>query len=421
MGLFRSDAVFRQRVLRLLGTEFAWGVGTFFALPSTTVPAFLTARGCSPAVVGILGVAMVALPLVFQFLSRNVLDRFRDRKRGIILMHVPIILPYFLLAAADVLLGHRPGPIAVSCIALLGISQLAMGVVVPVWLDMVSRLIPLEWRGRYFGISSGAFALGGIAGSAALYYVSALAGARVYSLAFLVAGLCFVVSVAIFSTTRVPADVFDRQGTGSLFERIRAAVQTCGWASDFGRLVVSYGGVLLAAAVTPFVVVYAMDGVRGLGYPETVFAGLTVLQAMGGAVSAVVLGWIIDRHGPRWPWVCATLTIPLVVLLLPFGRNWPVLAVCALLAGVLSTHWSISAPALLELSPEGDKSGYVAMANMAAFVPATVGPLLYGGLAQRAGFEWAFAVAGVSGLAAAVPALTLRRKTVAAGKGMRGS
>ena len=415
MGLFRSDAAFRRRLFRLLLTEFVWGVGTFFVLPTTTVPAFLTARGASPLIVGVMATAMGALPLLFQFFGRGVLDRFRDRRLGVIRMHIPIIFPYVGLAVADLLLGAHPRATIVLCVVLLGISQVALGVVTPVWIDMISRIIPLEWRGRYFGFSSGAFALGGIAGSSALYYLERIAGGYVFAAAFAIAALFFGLSIAMFSTVPVSADVFRHPAELPLRARVRAAARSCHWRTDFGRLIGSYAGVLLAAALVPFIVVYATDGTRGLGYPANVFARLTVLQAVGGAVSAITLGWLVDHHGPRWPWVCATLVIPAVVVLLPHGGYWPVLALCALLAGAMSTHWSISAPALLEFSPEGDKSAYVAMANIIAFVPASLGPLIYGGLIQRAGFEWAFMVAGVAGLAAAVPAMTLKRRVARAG------
>ena len=414
MGLFRSDAAFRRRLLRLLLTEFVWGVGTFFVLPTTTVPAFLTARGAPPLVVGLMAMAMGALPLLFQFFGRGVLDRFRDRRLGVIVMHIPVILPYAGLAAADVLLAGHPHVTIGLCIILLGGSQIALGVVVPVWLDMIGRIIPLEWRGRYFGFSSGAFALGGIAGSSALYYLERMAGTYVFPAAFAIASVFFALSIAVFATVPVAANVFEHPAELPLRGRVMAAAQACRWRLDFGRLIASYAGVLLSAAVVPFIVVYATDAAGGLGYPSSVFAKLTVLQAVGGAVSAITLGWIVDHHGPRWPWVCATLVIPVVVVLLPYGGCWPVLAACTLLAGVLSTHWSISAPALLEFSPDGDKSAYVAMANIVAFVPASLGPLIYGGLIQRMGFDSAFALAGVAGLAAAVPAMTLKRRS---GKG----
>ncbi len=411
MGFFRSDAAFRRRLVRLLLTEFVWGVGTFFVLPTTTVPAFLTARGATPVVVGLMAVTMGAVPLLFQFFGRGVLDRFRDRRLGVIAMHVPVILPYAAIAAADVLLAGHPRVMVGLCIALLGISQVAVGLVVPVWLDMISRIIPLEWRGRYFGFSSGAFALGGIAGSSALYYLERLAGVHVFTAAFAIAACFFATSISVFATVTVDADVFLHPAEFPLRVRVTAAARACGWRTDFGRLIASYSGVLLSAALVPFIVVYAMDGARGLGYPASVFARLTVLQAVGGAASAITLGWLVDHHGPRWPWVGATLVIPVVVVLLPYGGWWPILAACTLLTGVLGTHWSISAPALLEFSPDGDKSAYVAMAGIVAFVPASLGPLVYGGLIQHSGYEWAFAVAGVAGLAAAVPAMTLKRRS----------
>lgn len=410
MGTFRSDAAFRRRVLRLLATEFAWGLGTFFALPTTTVPAFLTSRGASPVMVGLMATAMGALPLLLQFFGRDVLDTFGNRRRGVILMHVPIIAPYAVVALIDVVLGGHPAWVIGLTIAVLGVSQVALGVVTPVWLDMISRIIPLEWRGRYFGFSTGAFALGGIAGSAVLFMLERRLGTHVFPVAFGIAAVLFTVSIGLFSTVPFSDAVFEHPREASPLVRITRAVRTCGWRTDFGRLVASYAGVVLAAAVLPFLVVYAMDVRHGLGYPAGVFTRLTVLQALGGAAGAVTLGWMVDHHGPRWPWVAATLVVPVVVLLLPYGGAWPVLAGCTLLAGVLSTHWSVSAPALLELSPDGDKSAYVAVANLVAFVPASVGPMIYGGLIQDVGFAAAFGVAGAAGLAATLPALLIRRR-----------
>ena len=412
MGLFRSDPAFRRLILRLLLTEFVWGVGTFFVYPATTVPAFLTARGAPPILVGLMAMTMGGLPLLCQFFGRGTLDRFKDRRRGMILMHVPVILPYAMMAAADVMLAGHPRATVWLCIGLLGLSQTVMGLIIPVWLDMLSRLIPLEWRGRYFGFSAGAYALGGIAGGSALLWLSRVAGPHVFSLAFAAAAVCLTASIVIYATVPVAPEVFQHPPEPLVLPRIRAAARACGWRTDFGRLIATYAGVSMAATVVPFIVVFAMDGTRGLGYPPGVFARMTVLQAVGGAVGAMVLGWIVDHHGPRWPWICVTLVIPVMAVALPYGRCWPVLAACALLSGILGTYWSVSAPALLEFSPEGDKSGYVAMANIVAFVPAALGPILYGGLIQRAGFTWAFAVAGAAGLAALLPSLTLRRKKV---------
>ena len=410
MVMFQSDPVFRNRLWRLLLTEFSWGAGTFFVPPATTVPAFLMARGASPVTVGLMAMSMGALPLLFQFFGRSVLDRFRDRRLGVIAMHIPIILPYPLLAAVDLLLPAHKGLVVALCIGLLGTSQIALGIVIPVWLDMISRLIPLEWRGRYFGFSAGAFAAGGIAGSSALYGLERIAGAYVFPAAFLIATLCFVISISVFSTVTVPASVFDHPPQAPLLRRVRMVARACGRGTDFGRLIASYSCVLAAAGVGSFIVMYAMDGTRGLGYSSSVFTRLTVFQAIGGAVGAVLLGWMVDHHGPRWPWIITTLLIPVAAILLPFGGWWPVLALCALLTGVLSTHWSVSAPALLEYSPEGDKSAYVAVANILAFVPAAIGPVMYGGLIQRVGFASAFCVAGIAGLAATMLAFTLRKR-----------
>jgi MFS family permease len=408
------DPVLRKRVVLMLSCEFLWGIGTFFVLPSTTLPVFLTAHGASPLVIGTMATAMGALPLLCQLLGRQIIERFPHRKTGLILMHGPIIAPYFVVAALEWLLKGHPALMVVLAILLLAVSQVAMGMVIPLWLDMVSRVVPSTFRGRYFGFSMGAYALGGILGGTALAALERSLGRDVFVAAFVCAGTFFAAAMAAFAAAPVPESAFYHESVPPLGVRLKRSLGACRLDSDFGKLVWSYAAVSFAAGIIPFLVVYAIDARNGLGYPPGVFGRITFLQALGGGVGSVFLGWMVDHHGPRWPWVAATLVVPTVTVLVVHGAIWPVLAACSLLAGVLLAHWSVSAPALLEFSPEGDKSSYVAIANLIGFVPATVGPLLFGGLIQGWGYSAAFAAAGLIGLLALFPALGLRRRSVSA-------
>ena len=403
-----ADPHVRRRIVMLLTTEFTWGLGFFFVLPATTIATFLNARGAAPVVIGVMATAMGALPLLLQLFGRQVMQRLGHGQRSLALLHIPVIAPYFLVALADAALGGHPRALVAVTIALLAVSQVCLGLIVPVWLDLLARVIPLAYRGRYFGLASAAFAIGGILGGVALTVLEQRLGGAVYRAAFLLAGVLFTISITVLACAPLPEAAFIHDPEPPLWVRSRRAFGACRPATDFGKLVWSYAAMILASSLMPFLVVYATDARLGLGYPEGVFSRITLLQAIGGAVGSVCLGWMVDHHGPRWPWVAATLFMPAVAVLYPYAGHWAILAACSVMCGALTTHWSVSGPALLELSPEGDKSGYVAAANMIGFVPAAVGPILFGGLIEHAGYTVTFIAAGVCGIAAIAPAMAIR-------------
>ncbi|MHB9131446.1 MAG: MFS transporter [Armatimonadota bacterium] len=412
MTTILADRTVRRMILLLLVTEFLWGMGCFFVPMSTTIPAYVRSLGGTPAIIGVLAVTIGALPLMLQLFGRNAIERFRHRQRGIFALHILCIIPYALIGGLDFFFA-RQHPVAMIwiTIALLAFSQIIIGLIIPVWLDMVARVIPPEIRGRYFGIASALFAAGGILGGFGLTALQRWLGdAGIFRGAFFMAAVCYVISMTAFIFAPIPTEAFEHAPEPSVLTRARKAFAASHPSTDFGRLVISYCAQALAVAIVPFLVVYASDHQGGLGLPTGVFTQITVWQAFGGAIGGVIIGWFVDHRGPRWPWVVVTLFIPLIVLLYPYGGKWSVLAFCSLLVGVLNTHWSVVGPAMLELSPEGDKSGYVAIANMASFLPATVGPLLFAFLIKDAGYQPAFIAAAICGLAAFLPALTIRNR-----------
>ncbi len=400
----------RRTIIPLLLTELLWGMGTFFTLPATTMAAYLQALHASPVIIGLIVTVMGSLVVLPQFFSRSVVERFRHRKRGIILLHLCVLTPYFVIPLCDRLLRDTsPGLLIGLILLLLGLSQLLIGFIVPAWLDMVARLIPVSVRGRYFGVASSAFSLGGILAGQALIWMARGLGEAVFPAAFLTSGICFAFSMVAFAGAPVPETAFQHAPEPSIVARLRIALAACHPCGNLGRFLLSNVLLTLALGITAFVTVFAGDP-KGLGLPATVFSYLTQMQALGGAAAALLLGWAVDRYGPRRPWAVVILLLPAALLLLPHGASLPVLTLCALLLGTFITLWAITGPAVLELSPDGDKSGYVAIVNVAAFPANAFGPLLMGAIINLAGYQPAFLLAmGIAALAL-LPALLLRRR-----------
>ncbi|MHB0934920.1 MAG: MFS transporter [Armatimonadota bacterium] len=412
MKEFFATRVMRRIVIFMLLTEFLWGLGSFFVLFTTTLTTYLWSLKASPLIIGVMSIAMSSLVLAPQLFGRTLLNRFRQRKRAIILIHLAAATPYLLIAVTHrVLAAEHPGLQIALAIVLLGFSQVTLALAVPVWMDMQAHVIPLHLRGRYYGLSAFFFAGGGVLGGLGFTALQRLLGPQVFIGAFLAAVACFALSMCAFALAPIPASAFAHPPEPSVWSRIAKSVRACHPRTDFGRLVLSNAVTTLAVTVVPFIMVFAQDKEHGLGYAGAEINGwVTICQALGSAGGGLLLGTLVDRIGPRLPWMAFTLLIPAAVLLAPHGQFWPLLALAFVLAGVLNTAWSVTGPAMLELSPPGDKSGYIAIANVIGFFPAVLGALLMGYSVKIWGYSVAFTLAAIFGAAAFLVALTLRRR-----------
>jgi len=387
-------------------TELLWGIGAYLTLVTTTVPAYLRALGASQLLIGAMATGMVALPLLPQFFGRTVLDRFPHRKRALIALHVLLITPYLFIPLADKLLtANRPLLITVV-ISLLAFSQTILGLVIPVWVDMVGQVIPQALHGRYFGMSAACAAGGGILGGLLLMQLQRLLGAGAYRLAFAGSGVLYLLAMGAFALAPIPETAFVHPAEESVWVRLRNALRAVHPRTPFGRLVSSFAAQALASSVIPFVIVFALDP-AGLRYPPAIVGQFTVWQAVGGMLLSFVLGGLVDRIGPRVPWIAVTTLIPIAMLLALHGFSFWALAAAAVFTGIYGSSWAVSGPAMLSLSPEGDKSGYIAIANVAGFLPAAAGPLLIAQIIAVHGYIAGFSLAAAAGVVAFFLALTI--------------
>ncbi|MHB1001045.1 MAG: MFS transporter [Armatimonadota bacterium] len=417
-GLFENPL--RRRVILLLIVEFIWGMGIYFTLPATTIPSYLRSLGASPRMIGLTAMIITALPLLLQFYGRSVLDRFKDHQKGLVILHLIVITPYYIIPWMDsIFASTNPALLAWLVIGLLALSQVLLGLCIPVWIDMIAQVIPSPLRGRYFGLSTGAIAVGGIIGGGAQMYLQGWLGDSIFRGLFIASGICYTISMGAFYLTPIPKEAFNHPVEPSVFNSLKKGIRACHPKSNFARFAASSIMLALAMTIVPFLVVYATDAQKGLGLPSGIFTFMTFTQAIGGAVGALLLGWMVDHHGPRLPWICMISMITIVILVFPHAATspihasitiYPVLVLCSLLMGVLSSNWAVSAPAMLEFSPDGDKSSYIAVTNVLSFFPAALGPVVMASYITSHGYEYALHIALAAGIAAILFALTIRCK-----------
>jgi Na+/melibiose symporter-like transporter len=299
----------------------------------------------------------------------------------------------------------------------LGCANIAQGA-------LLGKVIPATMRGRAMGVT------GSIAGpinlvAISVVYALARSGAypapRNYALAFSLTVVCFL--AAAFMLLRVrerpsPAPPGDRRLRGQLV-RAREIVR----GNRNLRLLLAINiAVAAGGAMLGFYTVYGrLTG--SLTDQGVVLA--TLCQVFFQSVSSAILGPIADRKGTRallGPLLCLEACIPLVALLCGSvaglkGSAWYLMVFA--LVGVRFPLYQFQVNYLLEILPMRDHAVALGLTNTLMIVTGGV-PVLFGALADLAGFWLVFLITSLVVLTAGLLAFRLEEPRVLSPDGQPG-
>jgi MFS transporter, DHA1 family, multidrug resistance protein len=272
---------------------------------------------------------------------------------------------------------------------------------------LILRLAPPNSRGRVSGAYASTFLLGGILGPVAGGLLAGF-GLRmpfiVYAVALVIAAAVVAVmlkkpSAGTGEDVAVPEPMALREALAD--PGYRAAIVSSfanGWATFGVRMALIP---LFAAAVL------------GAG-PETAGLALAVF-AVGNALALTFSGRLSDSAGRR-PLVIAGLVVAgLSIAAIGFTESVPLFVAASVTAGFGSGLLGPAQQAAVADIIGNDRSGGKVLAafQMATDAGAILGPVLAGALADRLGYDWAFAATGAVALAAALLWLLFGRETLA--------
>ncbi len=422
-----KDKTIHKTVLLMLLVEFTWGVGVFVTLPSTTLPIYFTTLH-NNKLLAITIFLISALPLLMQFFGRSLVEKFKHKKNGIIILHIFVILPYLVIAYTDSLFLHSNPPLqAVIVCIMLAFSQFSIGFIIPVWMDMIAQIIPAQYHGQYFGYSSGFVAIGGILGGLIQIYLVSILGDVSFRYCFMATAIFYALSMFVFSTVPINESAFKHPEIDNLLQYFKKGLKAFS-SKNFRLYIISCFLFTVAAGIIPYLVNYATGlptgqlNKYGLGLPKEIFSQMTFIQAFIGGICAMIIGIIVDKRGPRRPWLSFILFIPVVLILFPLITNTtihifgiflnisPAFLISVSLLGIMGISWSVTAPAVLEYSPDGDKSSPVALANFTLVPAAATGPMLMQWVINNYGYKPAFLLAIIIAVIAAIFALFIKER-----------
>jgi len=430
---YSSQPEFRRNfVLGILNGSLV-NLGLAFIDPFTVLPVFITRLGGSGMLVGLASAVYGTgwfFPQAFAAAAAETRVRVIGIYRAMTVVRVAALMA--LVAAMFCVDPSRPRMLLAFVIGSLSVAQVAAGISGVPFLEVTSKMFPVETRGRFFaarrfiggllGIGAGvvvAVVLGqrtrGLAGDGVIQSVRSvlmhlgwvgLSFPRNYAVLFTIGTALSAVGYAAFCAVRETPSVHlpARRSVRSLFDdgfmllrhhpnyRLFLAVRVC-WQ--------------FTAMAFPF---YATYAVLHLGFGESA-VGVFVSVWIGSAVAAnAVWGRLADRSGNRVVLVLTalmSLAPPLLILTAvrssggapPSWRTFGIVALTFLLNGFARSGRFISNMTyLLEFVPQNRRAAYVGFMNTMS-APFLLSPVLGGLLVEAVSFRALFLVAFASAIA----------------------
>lgn len=368
-----------------------FGLALGFASFSTILPLFVASMTNSATLIGLVPAIHSAGWLLPQLFTATYVARLRRYKRTVMLMTIHERVPFLGLALVAFLLpkiGIQAG--LIITFIFLTWQGLGGGFTANPWTSMISKIIPPETRGTFFGTQAAVANLF-ISGAAvaAGYLLDWFNAPFNFMICFLAASLFFIFSWFALAMTREPAD-YDKvieenplpfwHGAGQILKRDK----------NFNWFLTARTLSQFATMGFSFYIVYAlrrfqMDAVTA-GY---LTATLTIAQTVANAG----MGWLGDRVGHRLMLVIGAASATLSSLLAWLAPSLAWFFPIFILSGFANVSiWTNGMTMTVDFSDEKERPFYIGLAQTLTAPATIIAPLIGGWIADTQGFVLTFAL-----------------------------
>jgi MFS family permease len=294
------------------GASFWCGMSFFSS--TIILPLFVSHFTNNPLLIGMisfLGWGGILLPQLFV---ANAVERAPRKK------YFPITLgfflerlPIFLLAPATYFLAaNHPILTLVIFFALYTWHNFGAGVIIVGWQDMIAKIIPVEKRGRFFGITNFIGNGTGILGALAVPFVlekSTFPLGYVYS--FTVTAILVFLSWVFLSLTREPA-VHSSKPSVSQMEYMRSLPKILRNDQNFRMYLLAQVIFSISSMATGFLAIYSA---QTWNLTDAEASSFTIALQVGLALSNLFFGLLADQKGHKLNLeICMALSVLSLVL-----------------------------------------------------------------------------------------------------------
>ncbi|HLO13309.1 MAG TPA: MFS transporter [Anaerolineales bacterium] len=383
----RKHLRYNVTVNLLDGGFFGFAIG--FASFGTILPLFVASMTNSATLIGLVPAIHASGWLFPQLFTASYTSRLRRYKRTVLMATIHERLPFLGLAMIAFLLpkiGLQAG--LILTFMMLTWQGLGGGFTANSWTSMISKIIPPESRGTFFGVQ----------GAVANLFISAAAVGSGYLLewlhapfnfvaCFLIACLFFIISWIALALTREPADYEKviEENPAPFWHGARRILKND---KNFDWFLSSRILSQFATMGFAFYIVYALRRF----HMDTVTAGyLTATLTIAQTVANAGMGWLGDRVGHRLMLVIGAASATLSSLLAWYAPSLVWFFPVFVLAGFANVSiWTNGMTMTVDFSGESERPFYIGLAQTLTAPATIIAPLIGGRIADTQGFASTF-------------------------------
>lgn len=361
------------------------------------LPLFVHHLTSSNLALGLIPAVRSAGGLLPPILVAGFTERLRRKKPFVLSGTVMERVPYLILAiAAPLLAVSHPTLLLWLFFALFGLANAFGGITLPAWLDLTARMLPDDWRGRFFGLSTALGGLLGVAGSAgAAVLLQRAAWPTGFALCFAATFGVLVVSFICISLGREPAPAAEPRPASR-----GAASGPTGAASwrrfpillrDDRNFAFYLGAAALITAAGMALSFYTIDAERLFHLTDAGAGVYAVVLLAASTLGNLLWGYVGDHRGHKRVVEGGALCLGLAALyaLVAHNAGWgaPGYVAVFALAGLGSSGIGLAAFTFpLDFAPAAQRPTYIGLTELASAPFAIGAPLLGGVIADHAGY-----------------------------------
>ncbi len=382
------------------GASFWFGIS--FISGAIILPLYVSHFTSNPLLIGLIPFLNTAGHLLPQLFVANAVERAPRKKffpvtLGFFLERVPIFL---LAPAAYFLATRRPGVALAAFFVLFAWHKFGAGAIIVGWQDMIAKIIPLEKRGRFFGITNFLGNGAGILGALAVPFVlDKFAFPLGYVIAFALAAALIFVSWVFLSLAREPA-VYSNKPPVSQLDYLRSLPEVLRRDRNFRMYLLSQIVYALSGMATGFLTVYA---VKTWALSDARASGFTIALQVGLAAANLFFGFFSDRKGHKLSLeICLTLNVLATILAIFAPNPWWFFAIFFLRGAVDAGVFISGISIVYEFIDADNRPTYIGLANTIPGVAGAIAPLIGGWLAGAVSYQAMFVLAVFIGVTSLV-------------------
>ena len=371
-----------------------FGMALGFASFSTVLPLFVASMTHSALIIGLVpAIHSVGWQLPQLFTASHV-SRLRKYKHTVLMTTIHERIPFLGFAMVALLLptiGLKAG--LIITLILLIWQGLGGGFTANSWTSMISKIIPSESRGTFFGFQ-GAIANLFISGSAitAGYILDYFDSPLDFAVCFFIASILFTLSWFALAQTREPEDI----------EKIIPEEKTYFW-NDSKKILSrdkNFKWFLSTRFLSQFATMgfsfYIIYALRRFNMDAITAGFLTATLTFSQTIANAGMGWLGDKWGHR-----SMLIVGAIAALMSSVLAWLATSILwfypiFLLAGIANVSiWTIGMAMTVNFGNESERPLYIGLSQTLTAPATIIAPLLGGFIVDAVGFIPTFLISVV--------------------------